>query len=479
MHPVYISIGNIHKDIRNKPSRQGWMLLAKLPTSKFAALKARLDASESEKDAMPGILAKRLFHRCMHLVLDPLRSMEVTTAVDADGFERRVVAILMAWLADLEEQWMILGLAKSSCPMCLAQTHEFDTPTAQERRTGDSILEDLRATRREYPDADVWQFVRKSVQKGLVGVEELCWEGLPVDMCRVVCVDALHGLHKMFKDHLMKWVSNVVGKSELDVLFMAQPRRTGFRNFHSGISHITQCTGRENRDLERQLLMAIAAIDDLDPRVLRCVRALLDFIFKAGFPLHSDDSIEQMRNDVDVFWANIWIFISLGARVGDSGDIIEHFRIPKLHMLLHYFENIEDLGTVDNYSTEICEALHIPYCKKAYKATNRKEYDEQIIRYLVRLESLQSYTAYLAWRNKNYPEFENDEYDQDDDREETLLALAELNINSLTDEQFPEVCFPCYICSVLSSTRFSARLETSPTTTCHLHRTALCRISTV
>lgn len=414
MHPVYLSIGNIRKDVRNKPSRQGWMLLAKLPTSKFAAFKATLDASDSEKSAMPGILSKRLFHRCMSVVLKPLRKMEVSTAVDAEGYERQVMGILMAWLADLEELWMILGLAKSSCPKCMAGMNEFDSPDQHECRTGDSILEVLRSIRRDYPDADVWQFVRKSVQHGLVGVEHLCWEGLPVDMCRVVCVDALHGLHKMFKDHLVKWVTTAVGESRLDVLFMAQPRRTGFRNFHSGISHITQCTGRENRDLERQLLVAIAADEDLDYRVLRCVRALLDFIFKAGFPLHSEDSLEFMHGDLALFWKSVWIFVSIGARVGEHDNIIEHFRIPKLHMLSHYVENIRDLGTADNFSTEICEALHIPYCKKAYKATNRKEYDEQIIKFLRRKESLQTYAAYLAWRNNTYPEFENDDYDRDD-----------------------------------------------------------------
>lgn len=433
MHPVYLSIGNIQKDVRNKPSRQGWMLLAKLPTSKFATFKASLDASDAEKKAMTGILQKRLFHRCMKVVLDPLRKMEVTLAVDAEGYERRVMAVLMAWLADLEELWMILGLAKSSCPKCMARTNDFDVPHAQESRTGDSILEDLRTIRHEYPDADVYQFVRRAVQRGLVGVEHLCWEGLPVDMCRVACVDALHGLHKMFKDHIVKWVSNVVGESELDVLFMAQPRRTGFRTFHSGISHITQSSGRENRDLERHLLVAIAGLEDLHPKVLRCVRAILDFIAKAGFPLHSDDSINLMKTDLARFWENVGVFISLAARTGDSGNVIDHFRIPKLHMLLHYFENIMDLGTVDNYSTEICESLHIPYCKKAYKATNRKEYDQQIIRYLERMEALNSYNGYLAWRNTSYPEFENDEYDHDDcDNidDDMMEALAGLQVES-------------------------------------------------
>lgn len=415
MHPIYISIGNIRKDVRNKPSHHAWMLLAKLPTHKFAALKAQLDARQTEKNAMPGILQKRLFHRCMGIVLGPLRSMEVTTAIDVSGFRRHVMAVLMAWLADLEEQWTILGLAKYSCPKCLARYEDLDTPHLQERRTGKSIIDDLRQIRTEYPDADVWQFVRRAVDRGYVGVECLCWEGLPVDMCRVVCADTLHGMHKMFGDHIIPWVSNAVGENELDLRFMAQPRRMGFRNFDSGISHLSQCTGREHRDLERHLLSAIAGAEDLDPRVLKCVRALLDFIFKALLPLQSEETLECAQRDLKAFWATIHVFISIGARVGESGDVINHFRIPKLHALWHYLENIRDLGTPDNYSTEICESLHIPFCKKAYKATNRKEYDEQIITYLIRMEALQTYTAYLSWRHQEHPGPENGEYDYDDD----------------------------------------------------------------
>ena len=433
MHPVYISLGNIHKDIRNKPSHKGWMLLAKLPTSKFGALKARLDATETEKKAMPGVLQKRLFHRCMSVVLKPLRDSDVSTATDANGNERQVLAVLMAWLADLEELWMILGLAKSCCPKCIAQTDDFDSPEMRPPRTSDSILQALHDIRTEYPDADTWQFVRLAGRRGLTGVEHLCWEGLRVDMCRVMCVDALHGLHKLFKDHIMKWITNTIGENELDLRFMAQPRRVGFRNFSSGISHLSQCSGRENRDLERHTLPVIAGAENVDPRVFRCIRAILDFIYKAQFPLQSEKTLESMREDLVAFWANVGVFIANGARVGEGGDIIDHFHIPKLHLLHHYAANIRDLGAIGNYSTEIGETLHISFCKEAYKATNRKDYDAQIISYLVRIESLEQYRAYLAWRNNNYPDgastdsSDSDEDDNDNPDGEHLRRLQQLN----------------------------------------------------
>jgi len=75
----------------------------------------------------------------------------------------------------------------------------------------------------------------------------------------------------------------------------------------------------------------------------------------------------------------------------------------------------EILGQLKLFNRDLRIASH-PFCKKAYGAKNRKEYDEQIIQYLVRMDALNSYTAYLH-ATQNYPEFENDEYDLDDDLE--------------------------------------------------------------
>lgn len=73
MHAVYMSIGNIQKDVRNKVSRRAWVLLAKLPTPKFSSLNGQVFASKEESDRMPGILKAQLFHACMKNVLEPLQ----------------------------------------------------------------------------------------------------------------------------------------------------------------------------------------------------------------------------------------------------------------------------------------------------------------------------------------------------------------------------------------------------------------------
>ena len=64
-YPVYITIGNLPKRIRSKPSRHGQILLAYLPTSKLEHI--------TNKAARRRTLAN-LFHACLHRALSPLKS---------------------------------------------------------------------------------------------------------------------------------------------------------------------------------------------------------------------------------------------------------------------------------------------------------------------------------------------------------------------------------------------------------------------
>ena len=58
--PIYLSIGNLSKQVHREPSRHGAVLLGYLPVSKFASF---------EDNSIAGY---RLFHYCMKLLLQPL-----------------------------------------------------------------------------------------------------------------------------------------------------------------------------------------------------------------------------------------------------------------------------------------------------------------------------------------------------------------------------------------------------------------------
>ncbi|KAF8312762.1 uncharacterized protein EI90DRAFT_2866182, partial [Cantharellus anzutake] len=125
MHPVYLSLGNIQKSVRNKPNKRAWILLANLPISKFAATHFDDSHLADKMKGMPGLLQKILYHECLRIVLKPLHEHYRTGCIirpvpllDAHGMTRTCILILMAWIADLEEVLDLLGLCRNSCPKC-------------------------------------------------------------------------------------------------------------------------------------------------------------------------------------------------------------------------------------------------------------------------------------------------------------------------------------------------------------------------
>ena len=77
--------------------------------------------------------------------------------------------------------------------------------------------------------------------------------------------------------------------------------------------------------------------------------------------------------------------------------IQEHFNIPKLHAIMHYFNSIHTLGSMDGYNTESPERLHIDFAKGAYSASNKREYMEQMALWLQIHEAMWLRESYLIW----------------------------------------------------------------------------------
>lgn len=127
-------------------------------------------------------------------------------------------------------------------------------------------------------------------------------------------------------------------------------------------------------------------------RLVRAVRALLDFLFLAQHQSHTSETIHRLQGSLDVFHANKAIFVDLGVR--------KHFNIPKLHSLMHYISSIKLFGTTDNYNTEQSERLHIDLTKDAYRATNHKNEYPQMTVWLERCEKLQQHGAFIEWTQR-------------------------------------------------------------------------------
>ncbi|KAF8594436.1 hypothetical protein BDV93DRAFT_401279, partial [Ceratobasidium sp. AG-I] len=121
-HGLYVSLANIPKEIRARNSEKAWMLVAYIPTSKWrATLREHEHLSDHSKSELAGVLSRRLFHRCLSIITRPLRRVEPHEIIDADGQVRWILYVLIAYIADLEEQLWLAGLAQQCCPYCVVR----------------------------------------------------------------------------------------------------------------------------------------------------------------------------------------------------------------------------------------------------------------------------------------------------------------------------------------------------------------------
>lgn len=81
-YPVYLTIGNIPKDIRRKPSCRAQMLIAYIPTTKLEGIPNKAGRRRT---------ITNLYHACMRVILDPIAAYGETgiEMVGGDGIWRR------------------------------------------------------------------------------------------------------------------------------------------------------------------------------------------------------------------------------------------------------------------------------------------------------------------------------------------------------------------------------------------------------
>ncbi|KAF8605585.1 hypothetical protein BDV93DRAFT_532327 [Ceratobasidium sp. AG-I] len=236
------------------------------------------------------------------------------------------------------------------------------------------------------------------------------WAELPhADIFLSLTPDILHQLHKgVFKDHLMEWCLTLIRRADgsannVDYRYMAMPDHSNLRHFTSGVTKLKQTTANEHREMQKVFTAVMAGL--VPERVLPAILAAIDFIHFARLPTHTTETIALLDNALDRFHENKQVFIDYGVRT--------HFNINKIHAMCHYAESIRELGAADAYNTETPERLHIEFAKRAYKATNRRNFFMQMTIYLERRERVNKFDAYLqsihpeyAKRDLNCPRLE-------------------------------------------------------------------------
>ncbi|CUA75304.1 DNA annealing helicase and endonuclease ZRANB3 [Rhizoctonia solani] len=375
-HPVYLTIGNLPKRLRRRISKRTSVLIGYLPVPTLSCEPNKEKAREMKRE---------LFHQCLGSILAPLANACKSGGVEvpcSDGGIRRIYPVLASYVADFPEQCKVACTKQTHCPLCMSHPKTRGDPGISAVRDRDDTLETIREAR-EGPSARFnWL--------GLTQSGDPFWaEHEYVDLGSFLTPDLLHQMHKgVMKDHLIKWVTTILGKSVLDERYISMPECRGMRHFKHGISSVSQWTGRELKEMTKILLPAMS---DTNQRVVQAARALLDFMYLAHLGSITDDDLEAMEDALRTFHDHKDVFEELGAVATDKG----FHGIPKIHMISHYMHLICELGTPDGYNTETSERLHIDFAKMGYRASNKVNATKQMALYIQRLEAIEMHGAYL------------------------------------------------------------------------------------
>ncbi|KAG2033349.1 hypothetical protein BDR03DRAFT_935693 [Suillus americanus] len=298
MHLLFMTIGNIQSDVRMKATSHAWRCVVFMPTPKFIV---NLDYQT--------LLQTCLWHKCVDLVCLKLKIAACVGEFMVNASANRCFCFtpLISHITDLPEQLMIACVSKNLSPVTTATQKEF----------GDAI---------PHPPCN-----------GVDTYELICKLYDRVDPW-----DLYNFLKEAKKLHLSGWVKEAMGH-KLDLQFWSQHKHVGVHHFTSGVSHVKQMTGREHRDIQRTVVPTMWGT---------VIRAMIDFIYLAQNPVHTEASLKAMSTALSDFHDHKQTILNAEARRG-KGGAKDNFFIPKLelmqsftHMIPHKTSRQKDFETI-------------------------------------------------------------------------------------------------------------------------------------
>ncbi|KAF8999529.1 hypothetical protein BDQ17DRAFT_1391519 [Cyathus striatus] len=327
-YPIYLTIGNIPKEIPCKPSAHAYVLLGYLPTTQLENITN--NASRRRQLA-------NLYHACMHQVLKPIipAGIDGVFMATATGDIHRNHPVFATFIGDYPEQVLTTCTQTGDCATC---------PTKNKK-----LVNALSSF-----DADPAGFLQVCKEAGIKPVAEPFWKNLPyVNIYQSITPDVLHQLYQGIIKHLVSWIIAACGSAEINACCQWLPPNHNICLFMKGISSLSHVTGQEHSQMACILLGLVIDIplpNSLSSTHLICaVQAILDFLFLAQYPIHTDNSL----------------------------------------LLLDH--------ALNNFNTEYTERLHIDLAKNAYRATNHKDEFAQMTTWLSRKEKIHHHEQYITW----------------------------------------------------------------------------------
>ena len=253
----------------------------------------------------------------------------------------------------------------------------------------------------------------------------------------------------IFETHLMKCIIGFLRKYKrlqiFDALWKSLAVYPGYSALNKEYCRISQCTGKEMRNLVKVILPCFAAslcrpsaVElPIFTQAPTCIRSIVDFTLMSQYKSHTDKTIQYLEQNLKDFHDDKEVFkeyrkdksttrkltevttrirgensevlnqhclsgttAAKRRRIADAqsrdfvgivADIYEEdvdFSFVKIHLLSHCRDDGSLFGNIQMYSTESGETSHKTIIKKDYRQSNRNDASHQILRTYARLESL-------------------------------------------------------------------------------------------
>ncbi|KAJ3781293.1 hypothetical protein GGU10DRAFT_397449 [Lentinula aff. detonsa] len=288
-----------------------------------------------------------LFHACMNDLLSPLKNAGKAG---------------VAMESDYPEQMLVTCGYYGDSLVCMVSKDELGGyPCTTGFRDPTAAVEAVKSI-------GTSEWVKNCLDANIKPVQHPFWEDLPyTDIFCAITSNILHQLYQGVMKHLIQWLKTIVGAEEIDA---------------RGITSLSWVSGTEHKQMCSFLLSLVVDIPNLSSsdshRLLMATKSLLDFLYQARYPIHSDQSLVIIEASLAEFHKYKAIFIDLGAR--------EHFNLLKLHFLCHYVRAFKLFGTSNNYNTKTTEP------------SNRKDEYFQMTKWLERHEKVGHHMSYINWK---------------------------------------------------------------------------------